>query len=57
MGWTAIRWPPTRCRNCRTAGKVVLGIGIRTLVANYIPEGVEVTLQSKRYAGHRPLSL
>ena len=36
---------------------VNLGIGIPTLVANYVPEGIEVMLQSReRFAGHGPVS-
>ncbi|SUX63587.1 acetate CoA-transferase beta subunit [Citrobacter braakii] len=44
-------------RELRDGYYVNLGIGIPTLVANYIPEGMDVMLQSeKRFAGYGPVS-
>ena len=55
---TVIRWPPAPGRNWKTGCYVNLGIGIPTLVSNYIPEGKTVILQSgERHAGHGPLPL
>jgi 3-oxoacid CoA-transferase subunit B len=38
MAWTATRWPPAPRRNLQDGFYVNLGIGIPTLVANYMPE-------------------